>query len=147
MKKILVIEDDDLMRETVLEVLEWHGFEAVDAPNGQVGIKMAIAQIPDLILSDVMMPKFNGFEVFAALRSHPATASIPFIFMTGSEMEKALELKADGYLNKPCSVTEMLGAIANQLEKPTVLAQVRWKSEEGRSQMQSKQWFQQLIMS
>lgn len=147
MKKVLVIEDDDLIRETVLEVLEWHGFEAVGAPNGQVGIKMAIAQIPDLILSDVMMPKFNGFEVFAALRSHPATASIPFIFMTGSEMEKALELKADGYLNKPCSVTEMLGAIANQLEKPTVVAQVRWKSEEGRSQMQSKQWFQQLIMS
>ena len=147
MKKILVIEDDDLIRETVLEVLEWHGFEAVGAQNGQVGIKMAIAQIPDLILSDVMMPKFNGFEVFAALRSHPATASIPFIFMTGSEMEKALELKADGYLNKPCSVNEMLGAIANQLEKPTVLAQVRWKSEEGRSQMQSKQWFQQLIMS
>lgn len=127
MKKVLVIEDDDLIRETVLEVLEWHGLEAVGAQNGLVGIKMAIAQIPDLILSDVMMPKFNGFEVFAALRSHYATASIPFIFMTGTEMEKALELKADGYLNKPCSVTEMLGAIANQLEKPKVIAQGRKK--------------------
>ena len=58
-----------------------------------------------------MMPEVDGFEVFAAVRSHPATASIPFIFMTGSEMEKALELKADGYLNKPCSAAEMLGAI------------------------------------
>ncbi len=147
MKKVLVIEDDDLIRETVLEVLEWHGFEAVGARNGQVGIKIAIAQIPDLILSDVMMPKINGFEVFAALRSHPRTASIPFIFMTGSEMAKALELKADGYLNKPCSVTEMLGAIANQLEKPIVIAQGRSKKQEPRRQIQSQQWFQQLMTS
>ena len=118
MKKILVIEDNNLIRETVLELLESRGFEAVGAENGQVGIQLAIAQIPDLILSDVMMPQVNGFEVFAAVRSHPATASIPFIFMTGSEMEKVLELKADGYLQKPCSVKEMLRAIATQLEKP-----------------------------
>jgi len=120
MPKILVIEDNNLIRETVLELLESRGFEAVGAANGQVGIELAIAQIPDLILSDVMMPQLNGFEVFVALRSHPATASIPFIFMTGSEMEKAIELKADGYLSKPCSVTEILRAIATQLEKPTV---------------------------
>ncbi|MEG4227333.1 response regulator [Microcoleus sp. N9_B2] len=120
MPKILVIEDNNLIRETVLELLESRGFEAVGAENGQVGIETAIAQIPDLILSDVMMPELNGLEVFAILRSYPATASIPFIFMTGSEMEKALELKADGYLKKPCSVREMLGAIATQLEKPTV---------------------------
>ncbi|MEG4503447.1 response regulator [Microcoleus sp. F6_B4] len=119
MKKILVIEDDNLIRETVLELLESRGFEAVGAENGQVGIQLA-AEIPDLILSDVMMPELDGFEVLAAVRSHPATASIPFIFMTASEMEKALELKADGYLKKPCSVAQMLGAIAAQLEKPTV---------------------------
>jgi len=119
MKKILVIEDDNLIRETVLELLDSHGFEAVGAENGKVGIQLA-AQIPDLILSDVMMPELDGFEVFAAVRSHPATASIPFIFMTASEMEKALELKADGYLKKPCSLAEMLAAIATQLEKPTV---------------------------
>ncbi len=120
MTKILVIEDDNLIREIVLELLESRGFEAVGAENGQVGIQLATAQIPDLILSDVMMPEQNGFEVFATLRSHPATASIPFIFMTASEMEKALELKADGYLKKPCSVAEMLGAIATQLQKPKV---------------------------
>ncbi|MEG4251934.1 response regulator [Microcoleus sp. Pol10D4] len=119
MKKILVIEDNNLIRETVLELLASRGFEAVGAENGKVGIQLA-AQIPDLILSDVMMPELNGFEVFAAVRSHPATASIPFIFMTASEMEKALELKADGYLKKPCSVAEMLTAIKTQLEKPTV---------------------------
>ncbi|MEG4812015.1 response regulator [Microcoleus sp. F8-D3] len=119
MKKILVIEDDNLIRETVLELLKSRGFEAVGAENGQVGIQLA-AHIPDLILSDVMMPELDGLEVFAAVRSHPATASIPFIFMTASEMEKALELKADGYLKKPCSVAQLLGAIAAQLEKPTV---------------------------
>ncbi|MCC3434058.1 MULTISPECIES: response regulator [unclassified Microcoleus] len=120
MPKILVIEDNNLIRETVLEILNLGDFEAVGAENGKLGVELAIAQIPDLILSDVMMPEFNGFEVFAILRSHPATASIPFIFLTASEMEKALELKADGYLKKPCSMTEILGAIATQLEKPTV---------------------------
>jgi CheY-like chemotaxis protein len=120
MKKILVIEDNNCIRETLLEILESRGFEAVGARNGQVGIQLAVAQIPDVILSDVMMPELNGFEVFAAVRSHPATAGIPFIFMTGSEMEQALELKADGYLPKPCSAKEMLGAIALQLEKSTV---------------------------
>ncbi|MEG4988993.1 response regulator [Microcoleus sp. BR0-C5] len=119
MTKILVIEDNNLIRETVLELLQSRGFEVVGAENGKVGIELA-AEIPDLILSDVMMPELNGFEVFAAVRSHPATASIPFIFMTASEMEKALELKADGYLKKPCSLAEMLAAIATQLEKPTV---------------------------
>ncbi|MEG5015578.1 MULTISPECIES: response regulator [unclassified Microcoleus] len=119
MTKILVIEDNNLIRETVLELLQSRGFEAVGAENGKVGIELA-AEIPDLILSDVMMPELNGFEVFAAVRSHPATASIPFIFMTASEMEKALELKADGYLKKPCSLAEMLAAIATQLEKPAV---------------------------
>ena len=120
MTKILVIEDDNLIREVVLELLKSWGFEAIGAENGEVGIELATTQIPDLILSDVMMPKRNGFEVFAALRSHPATASIPFIFMTASEMEKAIELKADGYLKKPCSATEIFGAIATQLQKPTV---------------------------
>lgn len=121
MPKILVIEDNNLIRETVLEILNLSGFEAVGAENGKLGVELAIAQIPDLILSDVMMPELNGFEVFAILRSHPATASIPFIFLTASEMEKALELKADGYLKKPCNITEILGAIATQLEKPTLI--------------------------
>ena len=120
MPKILVIEDNNFIRATVIELLQLHGFEAVGAENGQVGIQLATAQIPDLILSDVMMPELNGLEVFAILRSYQATASIPFIFMTGSEMEKAQELKADGYLKKPCSATEMLRAIATQLEKPKI---------------------------
>ncbi|MEG4344436.1 response regulator [Microcoleus sp. A003_D6] len=132
MTKILVIEDDNSIRETVLELLESRGFEALGAENGQVGIQLATAQIPDLILSDVMMPELDGLQVFAVLRSHPATASIPFIFMTGSEMEKALKLKADGYLKKPCGIAEILGAIATQLEKPTVIAEGRRKKEEGR---------------
>ncbi|MEG3975030.1 response regulator [Microcoleus sp. herbarium8] len=120
MPKILVIEDNNFIRATVIELLQLHGFEAIGAENGQVGVQLAIAQIPDLILSDVMMPELNGLEVFAILRSHPATASIPFIFMTGSEIEKAIELKADGYLKKPCSATEMFRAIATQLEKPKI---------------------------
>jgi CheY-like chemotaxis protein len=152
MPKILVIEDNNLIRETVVELLNLRGFEAVGAANGKLGVELAIAQIPDLILSDVMMPELTGFEVLAALRSHPATARIPFIFMTASEMEQALELKADGYLKKPCSVTEILLAIENRLEKPTVIAEgrsprevARRKKEEGRRNTSS--WKVELTMS
>lgn len=125
MTKILVIEDDSLIRETLLQILESRNFEAVGAPNGKVGVQIASDQIPDLILSDVIMPELNGFEVFAAVRSNSATANIPFIFMTGTDMEKVVKLGADGYLKKPYSTTQILAAIANQLEKPRVISSAK----------------------
>lgn len=121
MTKILVIEDDNLIRETLLQILKSRNFEAVGAANGEVGVRIASTQIPDLILSDVIMPELNGFEVFAALRSNSATAKIPFIFMTGTEMEKVVKIGADGYLKKPYNTTQILAAIATQLEKATVI--------------------------
>ena len=121
MAKILVIEDEESIRENILELLEAENFEALGAANGKVGIKMAIAQMPDLILCDMMMPEIDGQGVLKALRAEPVTATIPFIFLTAkadkTDIRLGMEQGADDYITKPCTPQELLKAIAIRLEK------------------------------
>ncbi|MEG3846806.1 response regulator [Microcoleus sp. herbarium19] len=121
MTKILVIEDEESIRENILELLEAEDFQGIGATNGKIGIKMAIDQIPDLILCDMMMPEVDGHGVLKALRSEPLTATIPFIFLTAkadkSDIRTGMELGADDYITKPCTPQELLKAIAIRLEK------------------------------
>jgi CheY-like chemotaxis protein len=113
MKKILVIEDEIENREMFLESLEAEGFNAIGAENGRQGIQVAREQLPDLIVCDFLMPELDGCEVLRRLRQNPLTAAIPFIFLTAKrERVCAREAKADGYLTKPCTVENLLGAIA-----------------------------------
>lgn len=125
MTKILVIEDEELVRANILEMLEAEEFETVGAANGQVGVQLAKQELPDLILCDVMMPELDGYSVLSALRELPETASIPFIFLTAkaskSDLRAGMELGADDYLTKPFSRNELLGAIATRLEKQSRL--------------------------
>lgn len=121
MAKILVIEDEASIRENILELLEAENFEALGAANGKVGIKMAIAQMPDLILCDMMMPEIDGQGVLKALQAEPVTATIPFIFLTAkadkTDIRLGMEQGADDYITKPCTPQELLKAIAIRLEK------------------------------
>jgi signal transduction histidine kinase len=121
MPKILVIEDEESIRENILELLEAEDFESIGAANGKIGIKMAIAQIPDLILCDMMMPEIDGHGVLKALRSEPITATIPFIFLTAkaekTDIRLGMELGADDYITKPCTPQELLKAVAIRLDK------------------------------
>lgn len=125
MTKILVIEDEELVRANLLEMLEAEEFEAVGAPNGRIGVELAKDHLPDLILCDVMMPELDGYSVLSRLRESPETASIPFIFLTAkaskSDLRAGMELGADDYLTKPFSRNELLGAIATRLEKQSRL--------------------------
>jgi len=82
MNKILVIDDEDWLREMVQLALEQKGFEVVQAESGAVGIELARNQLPDLILCDVNMAKMDGYGTLTSLRADPATAAIPFILMT-----------------------------------------------------------------
>ena len=91
MKRILVIDDEEWLREMVHLALSQKGFEVVEAENGAVGIEKARKELPDLILCDVNMEKVDGYLTLSALRSEPATAAIPFILMTAS-----LSLKISG---------------------------------------------------
>jgi CheY-like chemotaxis protein len=123
MKKILVIEDEIFIRENLLELLEIEGFQAVGAENGNVGVQLAREQRPNLILCDVMMPGLDGYGVLDALREDPATATIPFLFLTASadrnNLQKIRQLGMDDYILKPFNVDKFLAAISARMDKPT----------------------------
>lgn len=126
MTKILVIEDEQLVRENILELLTSEGFEAIGAQNGHVGITWAWEHKPDLIICDVMMPELDGYEVLNLLRQEPTTATMPFIFLTAkadkSSLRQGMEMGADDYLTKPFTKTELLGAIAARVKKQAAIA-------------------------
>src|SRR5437667_10672236 len=102
MTKILVIDDDDSLREIIQLSLEHAGFEVIEADNGAHGVQQACAHLPDLILCDVRMDKMDGYRTLAALRQDSVTAPIPFILMTGladtAGMPHGMTLRADDYL-------------------------------------------------
>ncbi|HBR00301.1 MULTISPECIES: EAL domain-containing protein [unclassified Roseofilum] len=125
MAKILVIEDDEAIRENVLELLESEGYEVLGAENGREGLKIAQNAIPDLILCDVMMPELTGYAVLTTLQENPALSHIPFIFLTAKgdrlDFRYGMELGADDYLMKPCLPNEILRAVAARLDKKASL--------------------------
>ena len=127
MKKILVIEDNTKTRNLFLQHLKAKGFSTIDAENGVAGIQRARTDTPDLILCDIKMPELNGYGVLKHLRQDPVTKIIPFIFVTAkatrTDIRKGMELGADDYITKPCSLKELLAAIAAQLDKQDSLRQ------------------------
>ena len=127
MTKILVIEDEQVVRDNIVELLATEGYETVAAENGHVGITWAWEHKPDLIVCDVMMPELDGYEVLKLLREEPTTALMPFIFLTAkadkTHLRQGMELGADDYLTKPFSKKDLLGAIAARLKKQAALKQ------------------------
>ena len=134
MNKILVIEDQQLVRENIIERLNAENFETISAENGIDGILLAREHRPDLIICDVMMPELDGYGVLTLLRQDPLTATIPFIFLTAKadkvDLRQGMELGADDYLTKPFTKTELLGAIAAQLEKKAAVEEYSEKKLE-----------------
>ena len=120
-KKILLIEDHAQMRENLILMLEMEGFCVVWAEQGLRGLELARSEAPDLILCDVMMPGLDGHGVLQALRAEPATATIPFIFLTakGEKLDQraGMNLGADDYLVKPVGKEDLLAAISSRLQR------------------------------
>ncbi|MDZ8183351.1 MAG: EAL domain-containing response regulator [Nostoc sp. ChiSLP02] len=125
MPKILIIEDEESVRENILDLLEAEDFETLAAANGRIGLNLAISEVPDLILCDMMMPEIDGYGVLTVLRQDPTTATIPFIFLTAksakSDFRRGMDLGADDYITKPFTRAELLSAIMNRLEKYATL--------------------------
>ncbi len=121
MKKILVIEDNAGIRETIAEILELANYKVFTAEDGKLGIEIALQEKPDLILCDVMMPQLDGFGVLHLIHKNPAIRNTPFIFMSAraerAEMRKGMELGADDYITKPFEKTELLQAIECRLKR------------------------------
>jgi diguanylate cyclase (GGDEF)-like protein len=127
MNKILVIEDERIIRTNILKLLRAEGFETIGADNGLTGVQLAIAEQPDLIICDILMPSLDGYGVLKALQQDPVTATIPFIFLTAkadrSDWRQGMKLGADDYLTKPFTRAELLDAIASRLQKQVSLTQ------------------------
>lgn len=121
MSKILIIEDDPILLESLAEFLQEEGMTVVMGENGKEGVELAAKELPDLILCDIFMPKMNGYEVFDKLKSDVTTALIPFIFLTAkAEREDILygmTLGADDYITKPIDFDELLTRITKRMEK------------------------------
>jgi len=119
--RILIIEDNVDIRESSAEILELSGYGVMQAPDGKVGVDLALQHVPDLILCDIMMPEMDGFGVLYLLRKNPETATIPFIFLTAKaervDIRKGMEMGADDYLTKPFDDMELLVAVESRLTK------------------------------
>src|SRR5258707_11902643 len=127
MKKILVIDDEEWLREMVHLALSQKGYDVIEAGNGAIGIEVARKELPDLILCDVNMEKVDGYLALSSLRNEPTTASIPFILMTGladnAGMRHGMELGADDYLPKPFTIDALYAAVEARLKKVQAVRQ------------------------
>ena len=115
MLTILVIEDETNLREQLVELLELEGYVAIGTVDGAAGLEAALCSQPDVILSDIAMPRLDGYEVLRQVRAHATTATIPFIFISArvakEDIEKGLWLGANAYLTKPFRIQELLQLI------------------------------------
>lgn len=121
MEKILVIEDEEFILENIKDLLEINNYEVITAHNGLHGYKTAIAERPDLIICDIMMPEMNGFELIETLKNEEGMANIPFIFLSAksddSDIRTGMNLGADDYIKKPFKQEDLLSSVDNKLHK------------------------------
>lgn len=120
MKKILIIEDSEVIRETTAEYLEDEGYEVLRAENGVIGVAKAIKNLPDMILCDIIMPQLDGYGVYKELQANENTAKLPFMFLTGKsdkkEIEECLKLGVKDYLLKPFDYMDLLMKIEKKFK-------------------------------
>lgn len=126
MPTILVIDDDQELRDQIVQMLHYEGYQSLTADNGELAIHLAQRYLPDLIVCDVLMPGLNGFGVLEHLRRDQRTAMIPFIFLTGvatpQDMRYGMSLGADDFLPKPFEIADLLAAIRTRLAKQAIAA-------------------------
>jgi DNA-binding response OmpR family regulator len=137
MKKILVIEDNPEVRENLEEILELSGYEVLTAEDGKIGVEIALREMPDLVLCDVMMPRLDGFGVLNILSKKSSTADIPFVFLTAktekSDFRRGMNLGADDYITKPFYKDELLAVIETRLRKSEQIRRKFDRTENGLS--------------
>lgn len=124
MPRILLVEDNEMNRDMLSRRLDRRGYQVLMAVDGQQGVDMAAAEVPDLILMDMSLPILDGWEATRQLKAAPATRAIPIIALTAHAMsgdrEKALEAGADDYDTKPIELPRLLEKIQALLRKGAI---------------------------
>jgi CRP/FNR family transcriptional regulator, cyclic AMP receptor protein len=141
MKTILIIEDNEDIRENVAEILMLSNYKVIMAVNGKEGIETAQKSHPDLIICDIMMPGVDGYGVLHVLHKDPETQNIPFIFLTSkserSDFRSAMEMGADDYITKPFAGNELLNAIESRFRKVDIMKKQLSPDLQGLSELMS----------
>ena len=121
MKKILIIEDDVVLRENTAEFLKGKGYKVFVAKDGIIGVQQTLAHIPDLILCDISMPNMNGYEFYKTIQEIQNTSTIPLVYLSAraatEDIRAAMQLGADDYIIKPFDYLELLKVIKTRLAK------------------------------
>ena len=137
-KRILVIDDNNDIRENTAEILELAGYKTLTAENGKRGVELAIREKPSVIVCDIMMPELDGYGVLHLVRKNPDTQNIPFIFLTAKtergDFRKGMEMGADDYITKPFDDIELLNAVEIRLKKSEILDQKYSSGPQGLTQ-------------
>ncbi|MBK7104857.1 MAG: response regulator [Ignavibacteriae bacterium] len=127
MDTILVVEDETNVRTNIIELLTCEGYKCLEAQDGMSAISILKNELPDLILTDLIMPKINGFEFFKMLKTMGLEKNIPFIFLTArtdnESMHYAMQLGADDYIVKPYKADELIQRIKTRLWKQKLIEQ------------------------
>jgi CRP-like cAMP-binding protein/CheY-like chemotaxis protein len=121
MPLILLIEDHHIIRENTAQLLELAGYTVQTAENGELGVQLALATRPDLVICDIMMPVLDGYGVFQIFNQHPQLTGVPFIFLTAkteqADQRRGMALGADDYLTKPFVKADLLSAVSGRLSR------------------------------
>jgi len=121
MKKILVIEDDNNIRENISEILMLKGFDTAEAANGKLGVEVAVTFKPDLIICDIMMPEMDGYGVLKFIRNNEELSGVPFLFLSAKadrqDLRAGMELGANDYITKPFTIDDLIHAIQSQMDR------------------------------
>ncbi|MCB0296954.1 MAG: response regulator, partial [Calditrichaeota bacterium] len=128
--KILIVDDNVDMLDTLEHLFMFYDFEVLRAENGKIGLEVAEAHQPGVILLDALMPVMNGFEACERLKSNPRTREIPVIFLSANYTDrdhrlKGLELGADDYLLKPFNAKELIAKVNSLLHRKQLTEKLR----------------------
>ena len=118
---ILIVEDNEKNRKLERDVLQFHGYQTVEAETGEEGVRLAQASPPALVLMDIQLPGINGIEALGQLRADPRTRGIPVIAVTASAMtqdrQKIMAAGFDAYQSKPINMKEFVAAVRQTLDQ------------------------------
>ena len=119
---ILIVEDNEKNLKLVRDVLQYRGYQTIEAGTGEDGVRLAKERHPNLVLMDIQLPGIDGIAALGQLRADPATRAIPVIAVTASAMthdrKKIMAAGFDGYQTKPIRVKEFLEAVREMLDRP-----------------------------
>jgi DNA-binding response OmpR family regulator len=119
-RTILIVEDNNIIRDQIIAILEMSGYTAMAAANGSDGLRLACQFRPALIISDVMMPELNGLDMLRNIRQNPEFDHTPVVLLSGliatEDIRKGLELGASDYLIKPFRITDLLQVVSRHLQ-------------------------------